>query len=392
MTLAYFDCFAGVAGDMIVGALLDAGADLEALQNHLAGLKVGGYSTRVEKVNRGGLRGSKFHVEIDEHDHAHRHLQDILAIINGAALPPRVAQRARDIFHRLAQAEAKAHGVAVEEVHFHEVGAIDSIVDVVGACIALELLDVDRVICSPIPAGSGTARTAHGILPVPTPATAELLIGAKVSKDFFEGEVTTPTGAAVMVTLAESFGPLPPVTVQAVGYGAGTKEGGPVPNLLRVVLGQSDELGTTDSVVELSVNLDDCTGQILGATIEKLLEAGCLDAWATPAVMKKSRPAWQLSALCNPADAAVAEAILFAQTTTFGIRRHTLTRGKLQRRHETVETPYGPIRVKVGSSGGRVITATPEFADCLRAADSHHMPVKDVIAAAQRLFQQGRAE
>jgi uncharacterized protein (TIGR00299 family) protein len=394
--IVYFDCFAGAAGDMIVGALLDAGADFAALKAALAGVTASGYDLRAEKVNRGGLVGSKFHVDLhtDDHDHKHDHhddhghhhhrgLTEILAMIDAAGLPPRAAARAADIFRRLGAAEAKVHGVPVEQVHFHEVGAIDSIMDIVGACVAMELLNIDRLLCSPIPTGSGTVQTAHGLLPVPAPATAELLVGCVTTAGGPTGECTTPTAAAILSTLAEGYGPLPAMRVAKVGYGAGSRTDGPGPNLLRAFVGEAYDDGGVDSVVELSANIDDCSGEIIGSTIGLLLEAGCLDAWATPAVMKKSRPAWVLSALCLPADVDAAESVMFRQTTTFGIRRRACGRTKLLRRHETVETMYGPIRVKIGSREGQVITVSPEFADCAEAAKSHHASVREVMAAAQ---------
>jgi len=391
MTVAYFDCFAGAAGDMIVGALLDAGADFNSLQAGLAKLGLAEYSLSAEKVQRTGLAGTKFTVAPARSDHSpHRGLNDILKLIAQADLPARAADRARDIFTRLAEAEAAAHGIEIQKVHFHEVGAIDSIMDVVGACLCLELLDVSRVLCSPIPVGSGTVETAHGVLPVPAPATANLLAGAKTSSADIAGEATTPTGAAVLTTLAESYGPLPAMSVSAIGYGAGTRRTDPVPNLLRVFIGELDQAGQADTVVEISANIDDCTGEVLGVVIDKLLEAGCVDAWAVPIFTKKSRPAWMLSALCAPADVERSEAIIFRETTTFGLRRRTASRTKLARSFETVETAYGPIRVKQGRQGETVITASPEFADCQAAAEAHGVPVKEVMSAALSAHRRGK--
>jgi uncharacterized protein (TIGR00299 family) protein len=388
MTLAYFDCFAGAGGDMIVAALLDAGADLEALKAHLARLDVGPCQIRTERVRRGGLAGLRFCVESAGKPQADRNLADILALIDRAALPARAAQRAKAIFTRLAEAEAKVHRIDVQEVHFHEVGAVDSIMDIVAAAVALELLNADSVQCSPIPTGSGVVTCSHGTMPVPAPATAELLLGVPVRPAEVTGEATTPTAAAVLTTLAESYGPLPAMQVAAVGYGAGTREGGVLPNLLRVFLGQPAEGGSADAVVELCANIDDCTGEVLGAALEALLAAGALDAWATSAVMKKSRPAWVLSVLCTPADAGAMEDILFTQTTTFGVRRSTWTRSKLLRRHETVQTPYGAVRVKVGRRGDRDITVSPEFDDCRAAAGAHGVAVREVLLAALEAYRQ----
>jgi uncharacterized protein (TIGR00299 family) protein len=276
--------------------------------------------------------------------------------------------------------------MAVEDVHFHEVGAVDSIVDIVAAVMALESLGVDAIHCSAVPLGGGTVETAHGELPVPAPATVQLLVGARTSPGAADEEMTTPTAAAILTTLTESFGPAPDMELTAVGCGAGDREFGPLPNLLRVLLGRASEAGTTDSVVELSANIDDCTGEILGATIETLLAAGCLDAWATPIHAKKSRPAWMLTALAAPADVDEAERILFRETTTFGIRRRIATRSKLARSIETVETPFGPIRVKVGRRGGQVVTASPEFSDCRGAAEAHAVCVADVLRTARETW------
>ncbi len=386
MTIAYFDCFAGAGGDMIVASLLNAGADFNSLKTELAKLKLVNVKLTAETVLRRGLSGTLFTVAPLEHEHAHRHLDDILSLINAAALPQRVKDRSSRIFTRLAEAEAAVHGISVQEVHFHEVGAVDSIMDVVGGCIAMELLDIDRVYCSAIPVGSGTITCRHGMMPAPAPATAKLLVGAKTVQSDADGEVTTPTAAAVLTTLAESFGPIPEMDVTAVGYGAGSKNNGPLPNLLRVYIGQSAGEGDVDTVIELSANIDDCSGEILGATIEKLFAAGCLDAWATPIVAKKSRPGWMLSAICDAADTAAIEKIIFSETTTFGIRRRQCNRAKLRREHKTVETAYGPIRVKIGRLGAKTMTAQPEYADCATAAETHHVPVKEVFSAAEAAY------
>lgn len=445
MTIAYFDCFAGASGDMLVGALLDAGADFQALQGELAKLGLDGYSLSVRNVRRQGLSGSKFTVDVAsghqdnapwidaaephghephhasghahphkhkhkhehshehehphkhtdepcEHAHVHRRLPDIRRLIEQAGLTPRAAQRSLAVFERLAAAEAAVHGIAMEEVHFHEVGAVDSILDIVGACVALELLGIDRVLCSPIPTGSGTIRCHHGQMPVPAPATARLLVGARTFDNGLTGECTTPTAAALLTALTEGYGPLPAMEVTAVGWGAGTRDSEKMPNLLRVFVGRGDPAGQADSVVELSANLDDCTGEILGATIEMLLSAGCLDAWASPTVMKKSRPGWILSALCIPADVPRVEEILFRETPTLGIRRCGAQRTKLAREFKTVETPYGPVRIKLGLRDGAVLTAKPEFSDCQSAAQAHHTSISDVLAAAIDSYRLGRHE
>jgi hypothetical protein len=394
MSLAYFDCTAGAGGDMIVASLLDAGCDLDALRQMLSGLKIEGYTLAAGRVNRRGLCGTQFLVEITGEDHPHRHLGDVLEILEGSNLPDRVRDRSREIFTRLGRAEAHVHGVTVEQVHFHEVGAIDSIVDIVGSCCAMELLEIDRVLCGPVPLGSGTIECDHGLMPVPAPATAELLRGAKTCRGCGEGEKTTPTAAAILTTLAEDFGPPPAMRIDAIGLGAGTRDDGPLPNLLRVLIGQADEDAAADTVVELSANLDDCTGEVIGSTIEALLAGGALDAWAQPIVMKKSRPGWMLSALCAPCDAEALEEILFRETPTFGVRRALRPRTTLRREHRTVETAYGPVRIKLGrrSPDAPEMTAEPEFEDCRAAARSHHVSVREVLAEARRAWREGRMQ
>ncbi len=386
MALVYFDCFAGAGGDMIVAALIDAGADAEKISTELAKLGANGYEIRTEKVHRNGIAATKFTVEVTGENPPRRHLSEILELIDTAEIAPRARKRAKDIFIRLGQAEAKVHDIDISEVHFHEVGAIDSIIDIVGACLALELLDIDEIICSPIPVGSGTIDCAHGSLPAPSPATAELLRGVNIVHGELAGEVTTPTAAAILTTLADNIGAVPEMNVDCVGYGAGTREDGKIPNLLRVLIGKGEQDGSVDTVVELSANIDDCNGEIIGATIDKLLSAGCLDAWATPAFMKKSRPAFTLSVLCLPGDVEAVERIIFSETSTFGIRRRTCHRSKLSRHWETLETAYGPIRIKVGTLGKETLTASPEFEDCLKAAQTHHVSAREVVEAAKSAY------
>jgi len=386
MRLAYFDCFAGAAGDMMVAALIDAGCDLAALEAELAKLGLAGYRLAAEQVRRKGLAGVKLTVDAEAARQPHRRLKDILGIIESAKLTGRAGERACAIFRRLGQAEAKVHGVGIDEVHFHEVGALDSIVDIVGICAAMEILGIEEVCCSALPVGSGTVETAHGRLPVPAPATAELLEGVPVFDNGVVGEVTTPTAAAALTVLADSFGPMPEMTVRAVGCGAGSKAFQALPNLLRVFVGERTADGTADSLVELAANVDDSSGEVIGAAIEKLLAGGCLDAWATPIVMKKSRPAWLVSALCRPDQVPDAERILFTETTTFGIRRRPCVRSKLARRWQTVETPYGPIRVKIGALQALEVSASPEFDDCLKASEAHGVSAREVAAAALEAY------
>jgi len=383
MKVAYFDCFSGAAGDMIVAALLDAGADAAALREGLRGLAVAGFSIEIEKVSKQGLAATRFIVNIDPSTkHPHRHLKHITEIIRGAKLPDRVRDRALAVFQRLAEAEAQVHNTTIEKVHFHEVGAVDAIVDVVGACLCLELLRVERISASAIPTGSGTVKCEHGVLPVPAPATAILLRGVPLAACDEVGELTTPTGAAILTSLADGFGTMPAMNLETIGYGAGTRDNKTRPNVLRVLLGDSSSpLGEVDTVAVLETNLDDTTPQVVAFCIERLLEAGALDAYAMPILMKKGRPGTLLTVLCEVARAADMERVIFAETPTLGIRRRVQERTKLRRRHETVATAFGDIRMKIGEGEG-VVTATPEYEDCKAAALHHKAPLREVMAAA----------
>lgn len=368
---------------MIVGALLDAGADPVQLRTCFDSLALSGYSLSIEKVKKQGFASTRFYVALDETaEQPHRHLKDILAILDRAKLPDKVREGSGRIFSRLAEAEAKVHGTTIESVHFHEVGAVDAILDIVGAVAALELLDIERIVCSPIPTGSGTVKCAHGVMPIPAPATAELLKGVPIARSEEVGELTTPTAAAILTTLADEFGPLPSMCVEKVGYGAGTREGRMTPNLLRVLVGRVEDAGTNDCVTVLEANLDDTTGELIGHCIERLFEKGALDAYAVPIQMKKSRPGVVLTVLCKPQDVGRLERVMFTETTTLGVRRSEARRSKMVRRFETVETHYGPVRMKVAQRSG-IVTASPEFEDCKGAAKKHDVAVRVVMDAAQ---------
>jgi len=383
MRLAYFDCFSGAAGDMIVGALLDAGLDSTRLREQLDRLQVKGFQLAVEKASKQGIAATRFRVELDPAAKPpHRHLKHVVEIIRAAKLSQPVTDRAIAVFSRLAEAEATVHGTTIEKVHFHEVGAIDAIVDVVGACLCLEELGVERVLCSPIPTGSGTVTCEHGVLPVPAPATALLLKGVPLATCEEIGELTTPTGAAILTTIAAMFGPPPAMTISAIGYGAGTRDNKTRPNVLRVMIGESDDSSPPqDEIVVLETNLDDATPQVVGFCIERLLAAGALDAFALPIQMKKGRPGVLLTVLAEASQARTMERILFAETPTLGVRRKTVRRTTLPRRHETVMTVFGDIRMKVGEFDG-LVTATPEFEDCKTAALQSGAALREVIAAA----------
>jgi hypothetical protein len=399
MKIAYFDTFSGASGDMILGALLDAGLSLDALTAALSRLDVGHYSLEARKDERHGFAATRLIVHVDEdHAHPHRTWADIRAVIEAAGLPVKSAARAVAIFGRLARAEAAVHGTAADHVHFHEVGAVDSIVDIVGLAVALDLLGIDEVQCSAIPTGSGTVKCAHGVLPVPAPATAELLKGVPLRSSPEEGELTTPTGAAVLTTLATRFGPLPAMVVEAVGQGAGSRVNRYVPNLLRVFIGQARSEADlaavaplpaagfeADSVWVIETNLDDTTAEVVADAAERLLAAGALDVFTVPVTMKKGRSGLLLTCLAHDAERQKVEEIIFEHTGTFGLRRHQCSRSMLSRDHETVQTQFGPVRVKIGRRGDQVVRIAPEFEDCRRAAQAHGVSVQQVMQETVRI-------
>jgi len=388
MRCGYLDCFSGVAGNMVLGALIDAGLPVHVLNDTVAQLGLEGVTVKVERVSRGGLAATHVAVDAGSHSgHHHRHLPEILGMITAAQLPSRVADRATRIFRRLAEAEAGVHGIDIDEVHFHEVGAADAIVDIVGACMGFEALGLERLFSSPIPTGSGTVTCAHGVLPVPAPATAALLRGVPLAPSDEVGELTTPTGAAIVTTLAEQFGPLPGMTIRAIGYGAGTRENRARPNVLRLIVGDLPESVSQpdlehDQVVVLETQVDDVPAQILAFTTQRLLDAGALDAFLVPIIMKKGRPGHLLTVLARPQDVPTLEDVLFAETGTLGIRQQEGLRSKLGRRHVTVNTRFGPIRVKLGLRGPRVVRVSPEYEDCAAAARATGASLRDVQAAA----------
>jgi hypothetical protein len=393
-TVAYFDCFSGASGDMILGALLDCGLPLDALVSDLALLAPGLIRLRAEKVLRGGLRATQAIVETDDEPHApHRGLETIRGMILGSRLPERVKERAIAVFTRLGEAEAAIHGVPVEKIHFHEVGALDAIADIVGAVAGLERLGVGAVCFSTLRLGGGTVKAQHGTLPVPAPATARLVAGLQCELGPVPHELLTPTGAAILTTLGRQRSP-GPLRIERIGYGAGGRDDPAHPNVLRLMLGEAapeaeaerPEISEADTAWVLEVNLDDTTAEVIGHTLEQLLAAGALDAWATPIQMKKSRPAWMLCAIVADESLRRAEDILFRETTTFGIRRHRVERSKLARESRTVETPFGAVRVKVGTREGKLVTASPEYEDCRRIALEKNIPLREVMDAARRAF------
>jgi len=388
--IAYFDCFSGISGDMVLGALVDAGADLRAIEAELRKLGLEGWTISAEKVKRGGIFATHVKVETSE-EHHHRGLSIILARIDKAGLAPRAAERARRIFTRLAEAEAKVHNMPVEEVHFHEVGAVDSIVDIVGTAIGFELLGIDEFACSALDVGAGQVKTAHGLLPVPAPATAELLRGAPMYTSGIARELVTPTGAAIATTLSTSYAQIPEMTLQAVGYGAGSTNLTEKANVLRILIGENatSEAGehwdAPVSVIE--TNLDDMSPQIYGYFVERALAAGALDVFSTAVQMKKNRPGVLLTILCDAAHTARLIDLVFRETTTIGVRTYDVRRKVLDRELVPVVTPFGEVRMKVSRMNGSVLNATPEYEDCQRLAAEKGIPLKQVIAAASFEFQ-----
>jgi len=403
MKIAYFDCFSGAAGDMIVGACLDAGVDSCMLLAELAKLGLDHeMDIQVGKTSRKGISATTFNPTCKTPAHFHeshpsfhsphqhgRHLPEIRDLIIGCGLSETVQKKSLAIFERLAQAEAKIHGIEVDQVHFHEVGAADAILDIVGACVGLELLGVEKVLCSALVTGTGTVRCQHGVLPVPAPATAELIRGIPVQAGTVEMELLTPTGAAILTTLCTAFGSIPPMQIERIGYGAGQKENPHIANVLRLLVGETDiQAGEgADEVVVLEANLDDTTGEQIGYATERLLSEGALDVFCVPIQMKKNRPGTLLSVICCMDDYPRMQDVLFQETTTFGVRRTVCQRQILSRSYETVETEYGAIRIKIGCQGDRMICTSPEFQDCQQAATKHGVSLKNVMSAALRVFQ-----
>lgn len=390
MKIAYLDCASGISGDMTLGALVDAGVDLDALNAAITSLGVAGCRLAAAEVRKKGFRALQVTVE-HEHEHAHRHLHHILALIDQAALTDRQKQLAGRIFRRLAEAEAKVHGTTIDKVHFHEVGAVDSIADIVGTAVGWDLLGADRLVASPVPTGSGKIRIAHGECSIPAPATAELLRGIPLAESSVRAELTTPTGAAILAVLADSFGPMPAMTVRRIGCGAGQRELEEQPNLLRLLVGETADAPAADRVWILETNLDDISGEIIGHTTARLLEAGALDAYTTAIQMKKNRPAVKLTVLCSADRIDELESILFSETTTLGIRRWAAERHVLRRGSQTVETPLGPVEGKLAWSVDGRVRFSPEFESCRKIAAERGLALREVYEAAHRAFDQRAA-
>ncbi len=383
--IAYLDCFSGVSGDMILGALVDAGLAIADLREDLSRLPLSGYELTAERVSRGGIVGTQVAVKT-EGAHERRGLFDIIEIIGKADLPAEVTGPVRRAFERLAKAEARVHGHSVEEVHFHEVGAIDAIMDIVGAFCGFHRLGIEAVYASPLPLGGGWVKTAHGRLPVPAPATVELLHGVPSYGGPVEEELVTPTGAAILTTACREFGAMPPMTIKAIGWGAGTKEL-PRPNLLRMFLGEPTARPREQLLALIETNIDNMNPELFGHVMEQLFAAGALDVFYTPIVMKKSRPATLVSVLAEPALVDTLSDILFRETTTLGVRVTEVARRCLEREWREVETEFGPVRIKIGRLNDEAVNVAPEYEDCARLAKQKDVPIADVYQAAREAFE-----
>jgi pyridinium-3,5-bisthiocarboxylic acid mononucleotide nickel chelatase len=391
MKLAYFDCFSGISGDMTLGALVDAGCSVEHLRAELRGLQVSGWDLSAQKVWKNGMAATQVRVRTEDQQ-KHRSLSTILEILRNSQLTPQVRERAGAIFQRLGEAEARVHDVPVEKIHFHEVGAVDAIVDIVGACIGFAALGIEKFACSPLNVGGGTAKMAHGFLPVPAPATAKLLQGRPTYSSGVQLELVTPTGAAIVTTLCDSFGPQPPMTVTAIGYGAGTADLEGQPNVVRIMIGEAAEKGVPgfdEEIAIIEANLDDMNPQIYGYFLEKALAAGALDVYTTPVQMKKNRPGTLLTVLCKPQDTNTLMSLIFAETTTFGARTYRAQRRTLPRESVTVATSFGDVRVKLSRVNGRILHVAPEYDDCRKLAVEKNVPLQRVINETLRRYEGG---
>ena len=420
--ILYFDCFNGASGDMVLGALLDAGLPLDELRAALGSLAIDGASISTERVLRAGVSATKFHLHdgdtpvhqthshdphhthphghSHDHEHAHAHapaavapphhehrtLAEINALIDRSALSSEGRTRAKGLFRRLGEAEAAIHQMPLEKIHLHEVGALDSIVDIVGAVFGLEWFDADRIVSSPLNVGGGMVDAAHGHFPVPAPATVKLLAGAPIYSSGVQSELLTPTGALIITSYASAFGPVPAMTIERAGYGAGDRDLPGTPNVLRVLVGTSDEHSAIERIVVLECEIDDMNPQIFGLVMDRLYAAGALEVYFAPVQMKKNRPGTLLTVLARPEQRAELTDIVFRETTTIGVRYHEVMRERLAREIVAVDTPLGTVRFKEARLGGRVVNSTPEFEDCLRIASERGVPLKDVQQTANKAY------
>ena len=397
MKLAYFDCFSGISGDMTLGALVDAGCPVEYLRSELQSLDVPGWTLASEKVWKNGMAATFVKVQTEDRQ-KHRSLSTILDILQASKLAPQVRDRAAAIFQKLGQAESYVHDAPLEKIHFHEVGAVDAIVDIVGACLGFDALGIDKFSCSPLNVGGGTVKMAHGTLPVPAPATARLLQRIPTYSSGVQKELVTPTGAAIIATVCDSFGPQPAMSVSAIGYGAGTIDLEHQPNVVRMMIGEVAEksagaeipnatpFGFDEEIAVIEANLDDMNPQIYGHFQERALTQGALDVYTTPVQMKKNRPGTLLTVLCRPKEAQSLMDLIFAETTTIGARTYNAKRRVLPRETVTVTTTFGDVRMKVASVNGHIRQATPEYEDCRKLAVEKNVPLQTVISEAVKTY------
>ncbi|MDE2817236.1 MAG: nickel pincer cofactor biosynthesis protein LarC [Chloroflexota bacterium] len=380
MRVAYFDCFAGASGDMLLGALVDGGWALDDLKATFAKIPLGGYAVRAEEVRKGLLRALQVHIDIDEEEHSvERNLDDIVQLLTASSLDQDIVATSKRLFVRLAEVEGRMHGVAPEAVHFHEVGAVDSILDVVGVVAGLNALGIERVVCSPVNVGgSPPIQTRHGWWPIPGPATLDLMKGRPIYAVPDMGETLTPTGALLLSELADEFGPIPAMHVERVGYGAGMRDSA-IPNVLRLIIGEDSTADAQGTATVIETTIDDMNPQLYGHVTAQLLAAGALDVTLAPVQMKKGRPGHVLSVLTEAADHAPLLDVIFRETTTIGVRLHRVERIKLERQVEHVETPWGSVRRKVAHWRGKVVNRSPEYDDCVRVATAAQVPVKQVM-------------
>ena len=379
MKILYFDCFSGVSGNMILGAMVDAGIDIKALKKELKKLDLHGYSLKVSKVKRKGIKGTKVDVIVDKKKHLHHtHYKDIKRLIERSKLPEKIKEDSLSIFKNIAEAEAKIHRTSVDNVHFHEVGAVDSIVDVVGASICISLLNSDTILSSPINTGKGMVKTEHGLLPVPAPATTEMLKGFPSYSSDIEFELATPTGVGIITAMAKASNAIPVMKTNAIGYGAGSKDFSDSPNLLRIMIGEGYSPSEQDSITVIESNIDDMNPQFYDHIMNRIFDAGALDVFLTPIIMKKNRPAVKITLLSDNDNVNKLADILLKETTSFGLRMYKTERIKLEKEIKTVKTEYGSTKVKIGKKNGKIINIAPEYEDCKRIANERGISIREV--------------
>jgi len=389
MKIVYYDCFAGISGDMNLAAMIDLGVDADYLRSELSKLPITGYTLKVTKDQRHGISGTKVEVELDrEEKHSHRNLSDIESIIDNSSLKKSIKKTSKEIFRRMAEAEAKVHKKRIEDVHFHEVGAVDAIVDIVGAAICYESLKPDRVMASTIELGGGFARCSHGNLPVPAPATVEILKGLPVRKGSATFETTTPTGAAIISTLAKDFRDQASITIDRVGYGIGHKQSDELPNVLRVFLGEITEENGLSAEILHECNIDDMNPEWYDHLMEELFRAGAKEVFFTPVMMKKNRPAVKISVLASPGLSEAIKSMIYTNTTTLGIRSYSVTKDALERKFIPVDTEWGKVTIKASYHRGRLLHAKPEYEECRRIAHEFGLPLKEVYQTINTIIEQ----